>query len=257
MLKKIYFLSLLLASLSTATFGASDTPQEPSLQDASTQPLSAQSDLLFTSTEQPFDAIINVGGDCQSAYQLYVNGLRKYALPFDKLITPYDALEKLLENDFEGFLDQENFELAVDEAGIKYILDKKYGTRFIHDFKCEEDFLKDYESVQETYLRRITRFFDVLSACKNPVFIRKGITKEQAVSLRDLLQKLYPDKSILIVALSGAEEIKEDWQLEGIQNFYLQQPTPYTWKGDPAAWQEIFKALGLQLSSADKSSSEI
>ena len=41
---------------------------------------------------QPHDAIINLGGDCQVAYQMYVNGIRKYALPFDTLITPFDAL---------------------------------------------------------------------------------------------------------------------------------------------------------------------
>lgn len=78
---------------------------------------------------QPFDAIINLGGDCQVAYQMYVNGIRKYALPFDTLITPYDALYGMLANNFEGFMEPENFVYMINEKNEKYILDQKYGSR--------------------------------------------------------------------------------------------------------------------------------
>jgi hypothetical protein len=60
--------------------------------------------ILFA-TEQPFDAIINLGRDCQIAYQMHTNGIREYALPFDKLITQFDSLCKLLENKFDGFME--------------------------------------------------------------------------------------------------------------------------------------------------------
>ncbi len=213
---------------------------------------------FIDTSEQSFDAIINLGGDCQVAYQMQINGIRKYALPFDKLITPYASLHKLLENKFEGFMHPDNLELVITDKE-KYILDKKYGTRLIHDFKLEEDFLKDYDSIKETYQRRIDRLFKVLKESKNPLVIRKIITKEQAVVLQNLLKHLRSGKPFILAALDGTEEMKTSWQLEDqeIQNFYLRQPAPYSWKGDNAAWKEIFVALGLPLAAAKDSTSEV
>lgn len=211
--------------------------------------------LLFA-CQAPFDAVINLGGDCQVAYQMQINGLRKYALPFDKLITQYDSLQKLLENKFEGFIDSSNFEL-VKNGQEKYILDKKYGTRLIHDFKLEEDFLRDYESIKDTYLRRIARLLNLFNESKNPLFIRKRVNKEQVIALKSLLHRVCPGKPIIILALDGTEEIKENWHVEDVRNFHLRQPVPYVWKGDTAAWQEIFRTAGLSLSSPKDSTSEI
>lgn len=205
---------------------------------------------------QPYDAIINLGGDCQVAYQLYMTGLRKYALPFDSLITPYQALRDMLKNKFEGFMAQDNFKLEGNEKGEKYILDKKYGTRLIHDFKLEEDFLKDYEETATKYIRRITRFLEVITISECPLFIRKIITKEQASELTNLLSTMRNGKPFLLLALDGTQEIAADWQLKEVCNYYLRQPQPYSWKGDSEAWKEIFLALNLQVSDARNSSKE-
>lgn len=205
---------------------------------------------------QPFDAIINLGGDCQIAYQLYIHGLRKYALPFDTLITPYDALRGMLENNFENFMAPDNFELMINEKGEKYILDKKYGARLLHDFKLEEDFLKDYEEISAKYLRRIHRLIDLISTSEYPLFIRKRITKEQAMELSDVLSTMREGKPFVLVALDGTQEIKSDWHLEAVCNYYLRQPEPYTWKGDSEAWKEIFQILELEITDAHASSDE-
>ena len=200
---------------------------------------------LYFSVVQTYDEIINLGGDCQVQYQLNINGLRKNALPFDILITPHQSLCGMLKNNFDGFLIPENFELVVNAQGEKYILDKKYGTRLIHDFKLEEDFLKDYPEVKAKYERRINRFKELLISSEYPVFIRKEITKEQAIELRDVLSKICGERPFLLVALDGSEEIKTDWELESVANFHLKQPVPYIWKGDPQAWKEILYAIGL------------
>jgi hypothetical protein len=205
---------------------------------------------------QSFDAIINLGGDCQVAYQLYVHGLRKYALPFDTLVTPYSALQEMLNNNFEHFMTPDNFELIVNEEGVKCILDKRYGTWLLHDFKLEENFLKDYESIAEKYSRRIDRLKNLITTSEYPIFIRKIITKKQALELRDLLYVLRDGKPFLLVALDDTHEIKKDWQSEGVINYYLRQPNSHSWRGDPEAWKEIFDALGLEISDAQASSDE-
>jgi|GEM_PF-2512604 len=200
----------------------------------------------------PHDAIINLGGDCQVAYQLAMNGLRKYALPFDALITPYESLRGLLRHEFEGFMIAENFELQEDEKGNKYILDKRYGARLIHDFRRDEKFLEDYEKVSSKYRRRIERLFHLIRTADHPLFVRKRITKEQATELKHLLSVMRNGKPFLLVVLDDGEEIASDWHIEAVRNFYLKQPEPYSWKGDSEAWNLIFVQLGLETSSVPK-----
>jgi len=202
----------------------------------------------FFIAAQTYDAIINLGRDCQVAYQLNINGLRKCALPFDSLITPHKALVGMLENKFEGFLDPDNFELVVNEQGEKYILDKKYGTRLIHDCKLQADFLDDYEIVAIKYQRRIDRFIDLITISEYPIFIRKGITQELAQQLRDILCVMRQGRPFLLVALyDELQEIACDWQIDSVTHYYLRQRQPYSWKGDAQAWQEIFNDLGLEM----------
>ncbi len=203
-----------------------------------------------------FDHIINLGGDCQVAYQLYIHGLRKYALPFDSLITPCDALCKMLEQRFEGFMAQDNFELKTDEQGQKYILDKKYQTRLLHDFKCEPDFIKDYQEIATKYLRRVERIVSLIVTAQYPLFIRKNISKEQAKILVSLLIKMRTSKPFLLVLVDESDEIKSDWKLPEIRNFYLKQPHPYHWKGDAEAWKSLFLSLDLDISTTRASSDE-
>lgn len=160
--------------------------------------------------QQPYDAIINLGGDCQSAYQMYINGVRHYALPFDKLVTPFAALRKLLENKFDQFLKSENLELR-GATNERYILDTRYDVRLLHDFPKEEGFLKEYESIKATYDRRVTRFLTLIAESKKPLFIRKNITKEQAVVLSATLSMLCKHKNFTVLALDDAEAAKQDW----------------------------------------------
>ncbi len=205
---------------------------------------------------QPFDAIINLGGDCQVAYQLYVHGLRKYALPFDSLITPYDSLVNILEHKFMDFMIPDNFELVINENNEKYILDKRYGMRLLHDFKLQEDFLNNYDEIATKYARRIERFIHIVTTAYYPLFIRKIISKEQTNDLKNVLATMREGKPFLLVVLDDTEEIKDDWGLESVRNYYLRQPEPYIWKGDVQAWKEIFHELGLELSNAQASSDE-
>ncbi len=136
----------------------------------------------------------------------------------------------------------------VGKGSFRDILDKKYGTRWLHDFKLEDNFLENYAEIETKYQRRIERFKDLIMSSQYPIFIRKKITKEQAIELRDVLFALRSGRPFLLVALDGTQEFASDWQLEFVANYYVRQPKPYSWKGDTQAWKEIFQALGLLLS---------
>ena len=201
---------------------------------------------MATEASATYDAIINLGGDCQPQHQMKINHLRKYALPFDHLVTPVESLLKILEQRFELFLEKETLAFKVTEKE-KYIEDTRYGIRMIHDFSLTEDFLKDYEEIKAKYTRRIHRFHDILQSSQKVLFIRKRITKEQVVLLDLLIRKLYPKLEFLIVALDGSKECQEDWQIPHVRNFHLRQPEPYIWTGDDIAWKEIFEQLDLDM----------
>lgn len=210
----------------------------------------------YASPEQPYDAIINLGGDCQPAYQMYMHGVRYYALPFDKLITPFPALQKLLENKFDRFLVAEHLALhGVDKD--KHIRDTQYDVRLLHDFQLNEDFLKEYADIKNTYDRRVARFFDLIATSKKPLFIRKNITREEAAMLVASLKTLCNHANFTLLVLDGAEEFKKDWSMPNVKNRHLRQPTPYVWKGDSEVWKDVLVSVGLTLGTRENSTSEV
>ena len=212
---------------------------------------------LVHSAQQPYDALIPLGGDCQLAWQMRINGLRQQALPLDWSITSPEALMKVLDNKFHDYLNSDNLEY-VENGTEKYILEKKYGVSFVHEFKREKNFLDTYAEVKEKCDRRIDRFFKIIEECKNPLFIRKGITKEQAITLTALINnKLVPGKKFQLLALDTNEEIKETWNCLNIVNYYVKQPDPYVWDGDYEAWKEIFTKVGLKLGTKDDSCKDL
>ena len=77
--------------------------------------------------------------------------------------------------------------MCENEKNEKYILDKKYGTRWFHDFNLQEDFLNNYQEIAMKYVRRIDRLKNLIIASEYPLFFRKIITKEQAIELRNLI----------------------------------------------------------------------
>ena len=196
----------------------------------------------------PYDAIISLGRNCQIAYQLKINGLRHYALPFDCWNTSFQSLCALLRNKFAHFLDREHFVLRHDtEKKDVYVFNTLYGVVMRHDFRLNEQFLEDYEVIRATYERRIARFYEVLAQSRNALFVRNKSTKEEAVQLDALLAELFPHLNYTLLMLDDTPEFMHDWGFERIKNYYLRQPDPYVWKGDNQAWREIFLACGLSV----------
>jgi hypothetical protein len=198
--------------------------------------------------DRPYDDIINLGSYCQSAYQLGVHNLRRYALPFDYLVTPFDTLAAILEQKFAGFLDPANFTLNLENGLIE---DARHRTQLLHDFKVDDTFLNDYESISEKYQRRIDRLFGILESSRKVIFIRTEMWRQHAVELDATLGRLYPHLEYLLVAMHGTDEVKDDWCLPRVRNFHLRQLEPYHWHGDDEAWKEIFAELGLDSTACE------
>ena len=53
------------------------------------------------------------------------------------------------------------------------------------------------------------------------LFIRRGISYQQAFILDDLLHTSYPNLNYAILAVGSTEEMNQNWGLERVKNFYL------------------------------------
>ena len=192
--------------------------------------------------------IVSFGQSCTVAGAMRENGIRTTAYPFDWMVSPFPSLYQAFNDDFLHFLQEDSLTVRYDRYGI---LDY-YGFQFVHDFPAIlpndsfadligenhvtggilRDNWKDFlPGVQTKYQRRIERLKNLLSSNEKVYLIRHfDITKDQAIQLRDLLHKKYPNLDFVLVVLQRTENIQYDWKLECIKNFYLDEHNPEDWK---------------------------
>lgn len=184
--------------------------------------------------------IISIGANCDAAHFLRENSLRRSAYPFDWNITPIQSVISLIENDFEGFLNESNLDylqpvermlfkeheidLEIANDIITPVICHRYNMLFPHDFSVKGQY--DLEEVQKKYEKRIERLLSVLRSEKEIWFIRQDtelndwqIAQYQSVGLEpekdpadwksglaNVLNRKYP---ALKFRLLGFNEFKE------------------------------------------------
>lgn len=193
-----------------------------------------------------YDEAVSLGFDCQVAWQLEANNMRKFAYPFDWVHTHFDSLINFIVNKGANFLDADKIAVIGPYPGDPsrlHVIDVVYGIISYHDFRANPPF-ENYWEVKAKYDRRIKRFFDLLNSNKKVLFVRYGLTRPQVEFLDGLLHFLYPTLSYTILAVNDDPEYLADWGLERVRNFYIQQ-TLGMWKGDSARWKEILSAFSL------------
>lgn len=115
-----------------------------------------------------FKNIISLGFYCEVAKELERLGLRSASYPFDWLISSWYGVEKMLDTNFDGFLNYEDLH-QYDDSPSKY-RNMNTGISFFHDFNPFQPLKDQMDEVEKKYKRRIERFFKDI---KNPtLFIR-------------------------------------------------------------------------------------
>ncbi|WP_068469485.1 DUF1796 family putative cysteine peptidase [Candidatus Protochlamydia phocaeensis] len=207
---------------------------------------------------QAYDEIVSLGYGCQVAWQLETNGLRKAAYPFDWFHTSFDSLMAFIQHKGEHFLEWNHIwivEPYPGDTGRFHVVDLLYGIHSYHDFLSMPP-MANYNDIKTKYDRRINRFFELLNSNKKILFVREGFTREQVEQLDLLFQTLYPTLSYTILAVSDDEAFYEDWGLERIRNFYIQQKA-WNWMGDFARWKEILDQFCIKHDVSERNPEDV
>lgn len=151
---------------------------------------------------------ISFGSDCSIAYQLNKNILRKYALPFDWILSSnLSGIIDCINDDFEYFFsdliiknkstnfsyidDIDTFIPNENTNDLVRVHNKKYKITFVHDFY---ENMSNMKSVIEKYERRIKRFREIMldSSIKKIIY---RICSKKEISKLDELKKCFENKN--------------------------------------------------------------
>ncbi len=176
----------------------------------------------------------SLGSHCEIADMFGHYGLRHIAGPLDWVLTlDYERFLLLLENDFEGFVDERYLSQYPDT----HVINSLYNIDFRHDWP-DLDFEKHLPEVQARLKRRVDRILDLKRHEGKVYFIRGAfdtninpylptitkectkITPQDAQNIRTVLQKKYPNLDFILVVFNYIEESVEEFNFpEGIIEF--------------------------------------
>ena len=167
----------------------------------------------------------SLGSHCEIADMFGHYGLRHAAGPLDWVLTlDYDRFLLLLENDFEGFVD----ERFLTQYPDTHVINSLYNIDFRHDWP-DLDFSKHLPEVQSRLGRRINRILDLKHHEGKVYFIRGAfdtninphlptitkectkITPQDAENIRNVLQRKYPKLDFVLVIFNYVEEFVDDF----------------------------------------------
>lgn len=143
--------------------------------------------------------IISLGFFCSIAEELERMGFRSRSSPFDWLISDFEGVLKLLDNNFEYFLEYELLYQKVDQKAVYKNI--KYDISFYHDFNKFKPLIDQLAVVQEKYSRRIEQFYKDI---KQPTIFLRYIKDQKEL---DYIEENYSYISKIITKYNESNEI--------------------------------------------------
>lgn len=205
--------------------------------------------------------VISLGPNCGPAMCLAYHKVRKEAYPFDWVVCNFDSMYKLLETDFENYLLPEN--LIISPTNPWFVIDTHTNVQYNHDFPIENtidnkyerewedsggvgcimpDFLNYLPAIYEKYQRRINRLRQVLQSNDKVIFMHFGISKIQAVSLRNFLENRYPNLDFEILAVNLGQRSIGEWNETKIKDYKIPD---LSWDMSVAGYEYILRDMDL------------
>ncbi|ART80333.1 DUF1796 family putative cysteine peptidase [Oceanisphaera avium] len=152
---------------------------------------------------------VSLGHNCDVAYFLRYNGIRKAAYPFDWCLTPAATVISLFENEFDDFVNIKNFSFsqphlaAYFEGENKHIVEmdkivisghcEKYSMTFPHDFPINSK--ESYDEVSVKYNTRAARLMELVRSNNKVFFIYNYEDSLEEVFLLENINRVVNDKN--------------------------------------------------------------
>ena len=156
---------------------------------------------------------LTLGRTCKPASALRNLGYRKFALPFDWIISDLHMLELCFSDNFSRFhtslrLNSDRKRL-IDAYGFEYPHDYPTIVDEVSEFVSENIIVnnwKDYYGKnKEKYSRRIERFLGIVRSNKPVIVLCEYSTIESVKRLRDLLKQYYNKSNVFFINSSSIE----------------------------------------------------
>ena len=174
---------------------------------------------------------LTLGYDCSPAAVLRNLNIRKFALPFDWVVSDVNILEKCFEDNFSKF--HKNLKFNYNKTRL---IDE-YGFQFPHDYPLnnmtninnnnvgegifgeeKNNFITDnwinyYDVVLEKYNRRIERFKIIVNDI-NPIIVLCRYNTKQVFKLQEIFLKYFNKQNVYL--LNSSNQVFENSKIKNI-----------------------------------------
>lgn len=206
------------------------------------------------SAVRQYEQIVSLGRGCQPAHQIRRLDAGAVAHVFDWIVTPDAALVNFIAADIAGFFARERLEMGPENC----IIDRETKTQFLHEFPAGSDFDVQFEKNVGRYAMLAERWRALLASEQSVLFVRQHAwdadLRATATRLRDTLAAKAPRLRFSLLYLTAGDE--PDWHERGIINRRLNQPVPYEWTGDDAAWETLLNEASAAPPGVEGSASQ-
>jgi hypothetical protein len=165
---------------------------------------------------------ISFGSDCYPAFALRNLEFRKYALPFDWIISNTESIIECIKDNFQ------NFHKELNLLSNNTSLIDKYGFLFVHDYPTENENRNDIDNDTtifysenkivnnwreyidnnlKKYEKRINRFFEIANN-DTPLFILYKGTIQNIPKFKEVFETKFNKKNIMYIVFSN--EVSND-----------------------------------------------
>lgn len=219
---------------------------------------------------EKFNVVMSLGYNCYTKLYLNSKKIEQETHFFDYIGTSVWTIIDLLNNDFEGVFDNENYEImnVMKEGDDQYlVVNKKYFIRCKHEFKksletkkFQKDMVIDDDELNdfiEKMKRRKVRFMNLLLNNDSLLLIRyeedptgrhdfKEYDEKYTISymenlqiLSDMFKKINPEKKIIILDISHRHDKTEYLEEYGIIKIKMRKRIDH-WKKAVIEFEKTF-----------------
>lgn len=175
-----------------------------------------------------FDIVVSLGFRCYTALELRRMMIQTIGLPFDWIVADANGTAEAIINKFAGTMNPENF-----ESHELYVLDKKYGFEYWHDFLNKADPLPELEAMKTKRARLEKRFFDLLASNLRILFVRQEVAHHGSIETLDLIGRAIatcrPADTFHILYLSNTMDTQEGSNFSTFTIPECESPSPEIW----------------------------